>query len=179
MSWLLLILIVSMHGSTMKSFLMLRYHLLSGLRSVSFPTVFPATILYAPLFYTTPTVVWLKCDSLTACSRICGLSVFQYRRNLHWSKEKLEEVPLSPLPKNDVCSFLRSTEDCPLYSGLRSPKTRFLHLFLSLVSSSGCSCLVVQAVHNVKTHGDAWEGKWRGNRRLERVATTLAMCLGT
>ena len=72
-----------------------------------------------------------------------GLSVFQYRRNLHWSKEKLERVPFSPLPKNDLCSFLRSPKDRPLYSGLRSPKTRFLHLFLSLVSSSGCPFLVV------------------------------------
>jgi hypothetical protein len=28
-------------------------------------------------------------------------------------------------------------------------------------------------------HGEVWEGKWRGNRRLERVATTLALYLGT
>jgi hypothetical protein len=72
-----------------------------------------------------------------------GLSVFQYRRNLHWSKEKLEQLPSSHLPKNDVCSFLRSTKDFPLYCVLCSPKTRFLHLFLSLVSSSGCPCLAV------------------------------------
>ena len=34
----------------------------------------------------------------------------------------------------------------------------------------------VEAVWNLMAHGDAWEGKWRGNRRLERVATTLALC---
>jgi len=28
-------------------------------------------------------------------------------------------------------------------------------------------------------HGDAWERKWNGSRRLERVASTLALCLGT
>ena len=28
-------------------------------------------------------------------------------------------------------------------------------------------------------HGDAWEGKWMGNRQLERVATTLALYLVT
>ena len=37
----------------------------------------------------------------------------------------------------------------------------------------------VEAVWNVVAHGDAWEGKWRGNWRLERVATTLALYLGT
>ena len=36
----------------------------------------------------------------------------------------------------------------------------------------------VEAVRNVIAHGDAWEGKWRGNRRLERVAITLTMYLG-
>ena len=38
---------------------------------------------------------------------------------------------------------------------------------------------LVEAVRNVMAHGDAWEGKWWGNRRLERVATTLALYLGT
>ena len=38
---------------------------------------------------------------------------------------------------------------------------------------------VVEAIRNVMAHGDARDGKWRGNRRLERVATTLALCLGT
>jgi hypothetical protein len=32
---------------------------------------------------------------------------------------------------------------------------------------------------NVMAHGDAWEGKWKGKRRLERVATILALYLGT
>jgi hypothetical protein len=38
---------------------------------------------------------------------------------------------------------------------------------------------MLEAVRNVMAHGDAWERKWRGNRRLETVATTLALCLGT
>ena len=38
---------------------------------------------------------------------------------------------------------------------------------------------VLEAVRNVMAHSDAWEGKWRGNGRLERVATTLALYLGT
>ena len=28
----------------------------------------------------------------------------------------------------------------------------------------------VEVIRNVMAHGDAWEGKWRGNRLLERVA---------
>ena len=40
-------------------------------------------------------------------------------------------------------------------------------------------CRLLEAVRNVMAHGDALEGKWRGNRRLERVATTLVLCLGT
>jgi len=39
--------------------------------------------------------------------------------------------------------------------------------------------LLLEAVRNVMTHGDALEGKWRGNMRLERVATTLVLYLGT
>jgi len=38
---------------------------------------------------------------------------------------------------------------------------------------------LVEAVQNVMAHGNAWEGKLRGNGRLERVATTLALYLGT
>ena len=38
---------------------------------------------------------------------------------------------------------------------------------------------LVEAVRNVMAHADAREGKWRGNMRLERVATTLALRLGT
>ena len=41
------------------------------------------------------------------------------------------------------------------------------------------SMLKVEAVQNMMAYCDAWEGKWRGNRRLERVATTLALYLGT
>jgi len=32
---------------------------------------------------------------------------------------------------------------------------------------------VVESSLNVMAHGDAREGKWRGNRRMERVASTL------
>jgi hypothetical protein len=123
---------------------MLQQHLLSGLRSVSYPGGFPAIILHRP-FSTQPqqSCDWNVVIHPRLVHESVGLSVFQYRRNLHWSKEKLERVPLSPLPKNDICSFLPSTKDCPLYIGLRSPKTRFLHPFVPLVSSSGCSFLVV------------------------------------
>jgi len=39
--------------------------------------------------------------------------------------------------------------------------------------------LPVEALRNMMAHGDAWEGKWRGNRQLDRAATTLALYLGT
>ena len=32
---------------------------------------------------------------------------------------------------------------------------------------------------NLMAHGDAREGKWRGNKRMEWVANTRALCLGT
>ena len=34
-------------------------------------------------------------------------------------------------------------------------------------------CLVIDSSWSVTAHGDAWEGKWRGNRRMELVASTL------
>ena len=39
--------------------------------------------------------------------------------------------------------------------------------------------LLVQLSWNLVAHGDAREGKWRGNRRIEWVASTLALYLGT
>ena len=38
--------------------------------------------------------------------------------------------------------------------------------------STDCLC-VVELVRNLAAHGDAREGKWRGNRRMEWVASTL------
>ena len=35
------------------------------------------------------------------------------------------------------------------------------------------SKLSVESSLNVMAHGDAWEGKWRGNWQLELVASTL------
>jgi hypothetical protein len=50
---------------------------------------------------------------------------------------------------------------------------------LVLLLQRHCNLKYVEAVRNVMAHGDAWEGKWRGNRRLERVAATLALYLRT
>ena len=45
---------------------------------------------------------------------------------------------------------------------------------------AGLKSTGAEVVRNVMAHGDAWEGKWRGNRRLERVTTTtVALYLGT
>jgi hypothetical protein len=56
---------------------------------------------------------------------------------------------------------------------------RFLRCSKILVVYHDNSWSLLEAVRNVMAHGDVWEGKWRGNRRLERVATTLALCLRT
>ena len=37
----------------------------------------------------------------------------------------------------------------------------------------------VELVRNLLAHGDAREGKWRGNRRMEWVASTIPLYLGT
>jgi hypothetical protein len=37
----------------------------------------------------------------------------------------------------------------------------------------------VESSWNLMAHGDAREGKWRGNRRMEWVASTLPLYLGT
>ena len=39
--------------------------------------------------------------------------------------------------------------------------------------ASSCWSLVVELFRNVVAHGDAREGKWRGNWRMEWVASTL------
>ena len=38
---------------------------------------------------------------------------------------------------------------------------------------------LLEQVRNVMAHGDAWEGKWRGKRRMEWVASSLAPFVGT
>ena len=40
-------------------------------------------------------------------------------------------------------------------------------------------CSVIEQKRNLMAHGDAWEGKWRGKRRMEWVATSLAPFVGT
>jgi hypothetical protein len=40
------------------------------------------------------------------------------------------------------------------------------------VHGSHSECMV-ESSWNVMAHGDAWEGKWRGNRQMEWVASTL------
>ena len=73
----------------------------------------------------------------------------------------------SPLVSRPVLIMLRISSCTPYLravSSIRNPKSHQA---------------VVEAVRNVKAQGDTWEGEWRGNRRLERVATTLAMCLGS
>jgi hypothetical protein len=39
--------------------------------------------------------------------------------------------------------------------------------------------IVVESVWNAMAHGDAQEGKWRGNRRMEWVGSALPLYLGT
>ena len=57
--------------------------------------------------------------------------------------------------------------------------TRYTNRVKAFCVRSVISIPRVEAVWNVMVRSDALEGKWRGNRRLERVATTLALCLGT
>jgi len=48
-----------------------------------------------------------------------------------------------------------------------------LNLMKALGSAQTCNGIVVDFSWNVIVHGDAREGKWRGNWRLEWVASTL------
>ena len=43
----------------------------------------------------------------------------------------------------------------------------------------GCQQCWVELVRNLVAHGDAREGKWMGNRRMEWVASTIPLYLGT
>jgi hypothetical protein len=45
--------------------------------------------------------------------------------------------------------------------------------FCSLLNPTSSDRLIVQSSWNVMAHGDAREGKWRGNWRMEWVASTL------
>ena len=75
--------------------------------------------------------------------------------------------------------FLRS-RGCTNSPGLDISLPQRIILFLTHVSesalvSSNCPSLTVECVWNLMAHGDAREGKWRGNWRMEWVASTLIL----
>ena len=47
------------------------------------------------------------------------------------------------------------------------------HSSILKMEVAGSSQTLVESSWNVVAHGDAWEGKWRGNWRMECVAITL------
>jgi hypothetical protein len=55
----------------------------------------------------------------------------------------------------------------------RVPLNRRGRRFSRLLAANVCASTVVESSWNVMDHGDAREGKWRGNWRMEWVASTL------
>ena len=72
--------------------------------------------------------------------------------------------------KRNVCDFRESNAFPNLI--VRSPVTA-LSVLWHISSSVLFAQFVLDCVRNVVAHGDAREGKWRGNWRMEWVASTL------
>ena len=65
---------------------------------------------------------------------------------------------------------------CTLQYDLVAGTQKEINLILSITSNKGdflCFNNLVQSSWNVMAHGDAREGKWRGNWRMEWAASTL------
>ena len=76
------------------------------------------------------------------------------------------------------CTFKTYERNCHLnVSRAASLKSDFRCSQLRCESNSTCAiagtCQVLESSWNVMAHGDAREGKWRGNWRMEWVASTL------
>ena len=81
-------------------------------------------------------------------------------------------LPQSQVPANPSPSWASSIQSIPIFEKIQK---NYLYVLLKISKyvSSRKVPLVVELVRNLVAHGDAREGKWRGNWRMECVASTL------